>query len=184
MMIGAATLLRYVGLPLLLAGLLAGSEAFGAPAVPAPSGKKSGRILFAPKVYERLVIVRMKSKERKYYAFTPARPLQIEVIGPTTLTVAVRLFYEVSMKGQQSYTILEEVKGAPLQSRTHRFTTKKSPVSALPGDPERVPSRGDIFTIEVPAGPHTYLLHLKDTSAAFAAARILIPRSHLKNGGP
>lgn len=144
--------------------------------------RKPRMVLYAPTTYDRVAVLLHKGKEQKYYLFSRENPAKLELQGPTTLAVNVRLLYDVAMKGAQNFTIAVEengMLGKRSEVASYSFTAQKSPVSTFKGEAEVVPSKAQKFKLEVPSGIHRYTISLRNTAASAAAIRILIPKKDI-----
>lgn len=152
------------------------------PAAHAAARAKSRHLVYAPDAYTRVETVVTKQKEKKYYVFTPSKPIEFTVTGPTKLRLATRLLYAVDMKGEQHYTVTiteHGLLGRTNDVATYTLTTRKSPVSTLAGNSKLVPAEGRVVKLPVSAGSHRYQIHLSGT-AAEAGLRILIPKKDVR----
>lgn len=143
------------------------------------------KILFEPTSYEKATVVKVKGKEWKYYEFSQANPLILEVNGTTVLYFRVRLIYDITMKGLQPFTLAIQEKGllANTDLLSYSFKAKKSSVSVIKNDPQMVPSAAHEFKLTVPDGAHRYIFNLKGTPASAALLRILINKKDLEKEG-
>ncbi len=157
--------------------LAAASLSSSAHAAARAKSAKSRYFVYTPDAYTRVETVVTRQKEKKYYVFTPSKPIEFSVTGPTELRLATRLLYAVDMKGEQHYTVTITEHGLLGRTRdvaTFTLTTRKSPVSTVVGNSTLVPAEGRIVTLPVSAGSHRYQIHL--SGAAEAGVRILIPK--------
>lgn len=148
------------------------------PAAHAAARARSLYLVYTPDAFSRVETVVTKQKEKKYYIFTPSKPIEFAVTGPTELHLATRLLYAVDMKGEQHYTVTITEHGLLGRTRdvaTYTLTTRKSPVSTVAANSKLVPAEGRVVTLPVPAGSHRYQIHLSGP-AAEAGVRILIPK--------
>ena len=152
------------------------------PAAHAAARAKSRYLVYTPDAYTRVETIVTKQKEKKYYVFTPSKPIEFTVTGPTELRLATRLLYTVDMKGEQHYTVTITEHGLLGRTRdvaTYTLTTRKSPVSTVAGKSRLVPATGRVVKLPVSAGSHRYQIHLSGT-AAEAGLRILIPKKDIR----
>lgn len=152
------------------------------PAAHTAARAKSRYLVYAPDAYTRVETVVTKQKGKKYYVFTPSKPIEFAVTGPTELRLATRLLYAVDMKGEQHYTVTITEHGLLGRTRdvaTYTLTTRKSPVSTLTGNSTLVPAEGRVVKLPVSMGSHRYQIHLSGT-AAEAGLRILIPKKDVR----
>jgi hypothetical protein len=144
---------------------------------------KQRKILYAPTGYDRVDILTNKGKEYKYYIFSKRTPLKLEVEGPTTLTIKIRLLYNMTMKGRQNFAVaIEEggFLGTKSEIASYSFTTEKSRISTLRGEPNIIPSKAHSFKLKVPDGKYSYTISLPSMTPQTAAVRILIPKRDIK----
>jgi hypothetical protein len=152
------------------------------PTAHAAARVKSRYLVYTPDAYTRVETIVTKQKEKKYYVFTPSKPIEFAVTGPTELRLATRLLYAVDMKGEQHYTVTITEHGLLGRTRdvaTYTLTTRKSPVSTVAGKSRLVPATGRVVKLPVSAGSHRYQIHLSGT-AAEAGLRILIPKKNVR----
>jgi hypothetical protein len=145
--------------------------------------KKAPRIPLEPGGYEKVVILLGDgNKEYKYYQFSPRTPLALEVAGPTTLSIMVRLLFDKTMKGTQDFSLRIDERGL-LGSRkevaTHALKAHKSTVSTLKGETGLVPGKAETLDLAVPEGTHGYGFTLGGAAAATALIRIQMPKKDL-----
>lgn len=170
---------------LALATAAAPLPAAGSDSVVSRRAKNVRKVLLEPGGHEKVVLLVSKRKEYKYFKFTPRAPLTLEVVGPTTLSVMVRLLFDKTMKGTQDFSLrIEEngLLGSRKEVSTHSFKAHKSAVARLKDEPALVPSKAELLDIVVPAGNHSYHLALGGGSAATAIVRIQIPKKDLGGG--
>ena len=174
---------RRIAIPLvflMLAGTILPHASNAATAAVTAQKKTPKRmILYAPTAYDRVVILVHKGKEYKYYLFSKATPVRLEIQGPTTLSVHVRLLYDLTMKGAQNFTVTVEedgMLGRRSEVASSSFTAQKSPVSTIKGKTKAVPSKAESFKLDVPGGIHRYTINLRASAAPSAVIRIQIPK--------
>jgi len=143
----------------------------------------SSKVLFEPKSYDKVAVTITKGKEWKYYQFSEKKPLVFEVQGTTIVYFRVRLLYDVTMKGDQNFTLAMQEQGMlgmKSDVLTYSFKAKKSSATKMKTDPQLVPSAAHEFKFTVPDGKHEYYFTLRGTAAPAALIRILIREKDLK----
>ena len=126
----------------------------------------------------RSVTVDEGEKLITYYSTTPGQPVEVRVVGPTTLELLTRLDFDPSMRGTQSYRLRVSEAGKP--ARTMEFKTTKAVAASFTNLRDRVPSKFDLVRIPVPDGTHEYAIELVEPArgtggAAEIHARIPAP---------
>ncbi len=130
----------------------------------------------SPTTFCEVVRLERKERERKYYRATTEKPVELQIIGPTTLVVYSRLEFTYDMKGLQNYgiQIWEE------ESLLHSFawSTSRSDVTRYMDRDDLVPSPGQKALVKVPRGAHqwTFKPSSRMESVLF---RFLIPERDL-----
>ncbi|MCU0611395.1 MAG: hypothetical protein MUE60_06355 [Candidatus Eisenbacteria bacterium] len=108
----------------------------------------------APDRYADVVRLERKEREVKYYRATAQLPVELEIIGPTTLVMYSRLEFTYDMKGIQNY----QVQVTESSQMVHSFTwsVERSDVTRHLDRDDLVPSAGKRTIIQVPAGLHRW----------------------------
>lgn len=146
---------------------------------------KVAKVLIEPGGYEKVVVLVSDRREYKYYRFSPPAPLTLEITGPTTLSVMVRLLFDQTMKGTQDFTLRVEeggLLGSFTQIGVHNLKAHKSTVASLKDVKDLVPSKAETLDIVVPGGKHSYRILLGAGPKAVAIARVQIPKKDLVAG--
>jgi len=108
----------------------------------------------SPDRYAEVVRLERKEREVKYYRATSQSPVELEIIGPTTLVMYSRLEFTFDMKGIQNYQV-QIVENSQV---VHSFTwsAERSDVTRYLDRDDLVPSAGKRGLIQVPAGIHRW----------------------------
>lgn len=146
---------------------------------------KVAKTTIEPGGYERVVVLLSDRREYKYYRFSAATPLTLEISGPTTLSVMIRLLFDQTMKGTQDFSVRVE-EGGPLgsvkESGVHSLKAHKSTVATLKDESALVPSKAETLDIAVPGGKHSYRLVLGAGPKTGAIVRVQMPTKDLVAG--
>jgi hypothetical protein len=126
---------------------------------------------------ERLV---MQERQRKYYRGTADVPVELEIIGPTTLVVYARLEFSYDMKGIQNFGIHIAEDSKIFQ--TFAWSTRRSDVARYIDRDDLIPSPGQKAVLQVPRGLHHWVFTstggMKDV-----LFRFLLPERDLSKEG-
>ncbi len=79
--------------------------------------------------------------------------------GTTTLYFRVRLVYDLTMKGDQNFTLTVQEQGTlglKSDAMSYSFKAKKSSISTIKNNPQSVPSAAHEFMVTIPNGKHRY----------------------------
>ena len=108
----------------------------------------------SPDRYADVVRLERKEREVKYYRATSQAPVELEIIGPTTVVMYSRLEFTYDMKGIQNYQV-QVVENSQV---VHSFTwsAERSDVTRYLDRDDLVPSAGKRGLIQVPAGIHRW----------------------------
>lgn len=118
---------------------------------PSPLGQLT---LKTPDRYADVVRLERKEVEVKYYRATYDTPVELEVVGPTSLVMFSRLEFTYDMKGLQNYQVQVIENAQVIHSFT--WTTTRSDVTRHLDRDDLVPSPGRRCVIQVPPGVHRY----------------------------
>lgn len=106
----------------------------------------------------------------KYYEVLRDKKVTLRLQGPANLKVVSRLNYDMTMMGQQSYTMLVHDNGRIEQENAKCY---KSDVITYENRPDIVPSNAHTFYVNVAEGWHNLEFTLEGTTAKSAALRFL-----------
>ena len=109
-----------------------------------------------------------EEKMVKYYEVLRDKKVTLRLQGPVSLKVISRLNYDMSMLGEQSYSLLINDNGRTEQENVKCY---KSDVVTYENRPEIVPSNAHTFYISVDEGWHNLEFTLKGTTSKSAALR-------------
>jgi hypothetical protein len=106
----------------------------------------------------------------KYYEVLRDNKVTLRLQGPVNLKVVSRLNYDMTMLGEQSYSVLVNDNGRSEQENAKCY---KSDVITYENRPDVVPSNAHTFYVTVDEGLHNLEFILKGTTAKSAALRFL-----------
>jgi hypothetical protein len=104
-----------------------------------------------------------------YYCASAKKPVTVTIEGPQRLKVTARLNYGSTVEGEQNYTIT--VREGKQVLETASFKTYKSETIRYTGKTDLIPSKSDVFYLDIPPGKH-HLTFAMEGLAASAALRI------------
>jgi hypothetical protein len=136
-------------------------------------------VALEPLSYDRIVTANVKENRLVYYVGSKTRPVQLRVVGPATLTVSVRLNYDVTMKGKQKFSVVVQ-EGANLVKQVPLIATKSTGLSYEEWK-DVVPGKSDDLMLSVPKGEHVYKFSPGETAGQSIALRFSIPKKALSN---
>lgn len=120
--------------------------------------------------YSALLEAVEEEKLVKYYEVLRDKKVTLRVQGPVNLKIVSRLNYDMSMLGEQSYSVLVNDNGRSEQENAKSY---KSDITVYENRPDIVPSNAHTFFINVGEGWHSLEFILKGTTAQSAALRFL-----------
>ena len=134
-------------------------------------------VAIEPLSYDRVATAVINENLTAYYVATAARPVQLRIVGPTRVSLANRLNYDVTMKGEQKYTLSVRegdalVKQWPLQ-------TTKSTGLKYEDWKDVVPGKSIDLILQVPEGEHVYKVSLGESVAQSVSLKFSVPKSDL-----
>ncbi|MBZ0263741.1 hypothetical protein K8I28_03660 [bacterium] len=135
-------------------------------------------VAVTPNGYKEAYGVSTRENVSNYYLIDHEGRLNVDVIGPTTLKVLTRVVMDETMRGRIKLPVVVYEDGA--LKNTYYLSVLSSEVSELLDHPEKLPSRGETFYVEVPRGKHRYSFSLPENSRE-VILRFFIPEKHLKN---
>ncbi len=144
-----------------------------------PSKSLRKLVAVEPLSYDRIVTANINENLIAYYVATRDHPVQLRVVGPTSVKVSVRLNYDVKMKGEQKYSILVS-EGEKIVMQRPLKTTKSTGLSYQEWK-EVVPGKSIDVILDVPNGEHVYHLAPGETTAGSIALRFSVPQKDLMN---
>jgi len=113
-----------------------------------------------------------------YYRFSGAKPLRIEVNGPTELRVFTRVEYQYQMQGRVDYRLQLSENGKVMN--TYQMSSTRSEVTIYKNDKNLIPGKASEFLVEVPSGKHVYQVVPLDPDKGTLLARIMFPKNDVK----
>ncbi len=132
-------------------------------------------VTFAPQGYSQVRHLQFDSGNQSvYYHFKAGEPLQLSVIGPTTLRLSTRLDFEHTMNGSQPFTLQVCLDGEPW--RTFHFDSIALTSAQYVERPDILPGTRKNMRIPVPKGRHTIEIHCLRPESCGVATMIHIPR--------
>jgi hypothetical protein len=144
-----------------------------------PSKRSGAQTTLQPLSYDRVVTCLVKEKLIAYYVASEQRDVQLRVVGPTKVSVATRLSYDKTMKGNQKYAVI--VREGTAQVVQKALSTTKSVGVEYKEWKEVVPGKVVSFDLSVPSGEHTYHVTLGQSQAHSVALKFSIPTKDLDN---
>lgn len=142
-------------------------------AKPSSLGKLSA---MSPERYADVVRLERAEREVKYYRATAQTPVELEIIGPTTLVIYSRLEFTYDMKGIQNYQVQILESSQVIHSFT--WSSRRSDVTRYLDRDDLVPAPGKRAVIPVPPGVHHW--SFKPGSALDSVLlRFLIPQKDI-----
>lgn len=140
---------------------------------PALLGKLTAK---SPERYADVVRLDRQEREVKYYRATAQTPVELEIIGPTTLVMYSRLEFTYDMKGIQNYQV--QILESSQVAHSFTWSSRRSDVTRYIDRDDLVPSAGTRAVIKVPAGVHNW--SFKPGSALDSVLlRFLIPQKDI-----
>jgi hypothetical protein len=137
------------------------------------------RVGLAPRDDARPEVLVSGDRELTYYLLADGNPITLDVVGPTTVTVNVRLMFDDAMQKRESFVVTVEEQGG--EEVLTRIETARS-------ETVRCRDRGDVlpgalrqFTLDVAEGRHTYRFRLAEAASDLAAVSFHIPRGDVAN---
>jgi len=137
------------------------------------------RVGLAPRDGAQAEVLVSGDRELTYYLLADGAPITLDVVGPTTVRVNVRLMFDASMQKQESFVVaVGEPGGQEVLTR----------IEAARSQTVRCRDRGDVlpgalrhFTIDVAEGRHAYRFRLAEAASGLAAVSFHIPRGDVAN---
>jgi hypothetical protein len=132
-------------------------------------------VTFAPERFAELRHLQFDSGNQSvYYQFTSAQPLQITVIGPTSLRLSTRLDFDHTMNGTQQYSLDVLLNGDPW--RVFHFDCIALTSAVYVERPNILPGVRKNLRIQVPPGPHTIEVRCLRPDDCSLATMVHIPK--------
>ena len=136
-------------------------------------------VSITPVLAARSVSVAEGEKVIPYYSVFPGRPVQLRVVGPTTLELVARLDFDATMRGTASYRLRLVEKGRIL--RDLEFRTTKASTASYTNLSDRVPSKLDRVSVPLPEGLHEIAVELARPARGSAEIHARIPQPSVGN---
>jgi hypothetical protein len=124
----------------------------------APGKQRDSMVSLTPVSAPRSVTVLEGEKSVAYYSALPGKPVQLRVVGPTTLELLSRLDFDSTMHGTQAYRFA--VREGEKVIRTVETKTTKATTASYSEVKECVPSKCDHTRISLDEGLHEITLDL------------------------
>lgn len=140
---------------------------------------KPSRVSLAPVDYASVETLYYRDKELTYYLVTKGKPVELEIVGPTSIKVNTRLLYDSTMLASQTYMV--GVKESGDVERLYKVDSEPSETVVCRDRDDVIPGALRYFMVEVPRGRHRYEFRLVDTVARALAIKFYIPRGDLAN---
>lgn len=136
--------------------------------------KKQDWMAFSPLQPSEPVDLISRETTTAYYRFSMAKPLKVEVIGPTELRVLTRTENQFHMKGRINYRV--QVKENGIVLNTYQLNSKVSEIAVYKDVKELIPGTACEFVIYIPKGKHLYEILPLDQDKSTLLGRLLIPK--------
>jgi len=130
----------------------------------------------SPDTYSDVVLLVLRERERKYFRTTVEQPVELDIIGPTTLVIYSRLEFTYDMKGLQNFGIQIWEDDALLHA--YAWSTSRSDVTRYLERDDLIPSPGQKIVVQVPRGEHRWAFK-PSSSMKDILLRFLIPERDL-----
>lgn len=140
--------------------------------------KKQEWLAFSPMLPSEPVDLVSRESATAYYRFSMAKPLRIEIIGPTELRVLTRTENHFQMKGRINYRVQVKENGNVIN--TYQLYSKTSDVAVYKDVKDLIPGTACEFVIYVPDGVHHYEILPLDKDKPTLLGRLLIPKKDIK----
>ncbi len=125
------------------------------------------------------VVILVKEKPLDYYITDASHPLEVDLIGPTSIRVVSRLVFRDGARGEQNYAVAVERNGKPLMERS--VVTTKSDVTECEEHPDWILGKSRTFKVDIPKGKHRVLFRPSKTNSPGVALRLSIPSEDITN---
>lgn len=113
-----------------------------------------------------------------YYRFSIAKPLRIEINGPTELRVLTRIENHYQMRGRINYRMQVQENGKVIN--TYQLSSRRSDITYYKNDKELIPGKACEIVIVVPKGKHIYEVSPLDKDKNTLLGRLLLPKKDVK----
>jgi len=113
-----------------------------------------------------------------YYRFSPAKPLRIEIIGPTDVRILTRVENSFNMKGRADYRLQIRQNGQILQS--FQLSSRRSETTTYKNNSKLVPGKAREIVLKVPKGKQQYEITPLDKGSVLG--QIMFPQKDAKLG--
>ncbi len=113
-----------------------------------------------------------------YYRFSAAKPLKIEIIGPTELRVFTRIENSFNMKGRANYRIQIRQNGQVLQS--FQLSSLRSETTKYRNNAKLVPGKAREIIFRVPKGRQVY--EIVSLEKGTLLGQVMFPQKDAKLG--
>ncbi len=136
-------------------------------------------VAFAPERFAGVRHLQFESGNQSvYYQFTAEQPLQLTVIGPTTLRLSTRLDFDHTMNGGQVYALQVSIGGELW--RTFHFDCIALTSALYVERPDILPGVRKNLRIPIPRGRHTVEVHCLRPDGCSVATMIHLPKRHVQ----
>ena len=136
--------------------------------------KKQEWIAYSPLQPSEHIDVISRETTINYHRFSAAKPLIVEIIGPTTLRVLTRIENHYQMKGRIHYRL--QVKETDKVLNTYQLSSRRSEIAVYKDDKGLIPGKACEFVIDVPKGKHIYEILPLDQDKSTVLGRLLLPK--------
>jgi len=140
--------------------------------------KKQDWLAFSPMFPSEPVDLISRETTTSYNRFSMAKPLKVDIIGPTELRVLTRTENHFQMKGRINYRVQVRENGKVIN--TYQLYSRVSDVAAYKDVKDLIPGTACEFVIIVPGGKHVYEILPLDQDKSTLLGRLLIPVTDVK----
>ncbi len=146
----------------------------------AERAKQPRQVFYSPREWADVVTVIVREREYKYYRATADQPVELQIVGPTTIEVRSRFEFDFATKGIHDYRLQVLEDGA--LKRSYAFSSRRSHVCVYRDQLELVPGRANKFHITVGRGRHvlTFVPQPRPDPSLGILLRFFVPRSALR----
>jgi len=136
-------------------------------------------IAFSPESYGEIRHLQFENgSQSTYYHFDSVTPLNLTVIGPTTLRVGTRLDFDHLMNGAQTYAVQVAIDDQVW--RTYHFDSDRLATAVYLERPDILPGDRKEFTVPIARGRHAVEIRCVRPENCGVTAMIHIPKSDLE----
>lgn len=120
------------------------------------------------------VTLLVKERPLDYYVTDAVSPVQVNVVGPTSLRVVSRLIFPAAARGKLNYALKIQRDGKSLPDAA--LTTTKSDVTECAAHRDWILGKSMTSDVDVPKGAHVVTVRLSNADAPGVALKFSIPK--------